>query len=307
MPSRARSIDFARFEIGDPSTTRCASSSADQVTGGADARVEQHLTLFRRRDRQTRRLPSRRGCAAAAARQRARSTPASSSDAGAHVQRREVRSGQCSVVAVRDPLRVADCRDERHMVLGLELWHANVTPLAVIALRLAQRHDDRRFGVRLALGECHRDHIETETELEVVTLHGRTSRAAAQPHDSVEVKPGHDPFRADDPGPARPDRREPARFEHAPVVRELQQIVGALPCPFLADPRRARRARAMPAVSTPPGRMRSGRQVGGSDGSSRRPGHTTRRARRRKRHRLGRGGPAADRRPSRRSGADRRR
>ena len=166
------------------------------------------------------------GSASAASRQRVSATPRSSSDAvrassAASAVRRD------PVVAMDHPLRIPDVRDDGDVVGRFELRHAHVAPLAVAALPLVQRDHDRRGGLRLTLCQRARDHVEAEAELEVVPLQARSDRPAAAPDRSIEVEPGHDALGADDPCNARTRCGEAGRFEHPPVVRELEDVVRA--------------------------------------------------------------------------------
>ena len=70
-----------------------------------------------------------------------------------------------------------------------------------------------------------REHLQPELELGVVDLHGRAPFLAAERR--IQVVPGDDAVDADDAAQAAVTGRHPGPFQHALIVRQLEQVLPA--------------------------------------------------------------------------------
>ena len=146
------------------------------------------------------------------------------------VERGERRPAGDAVAAVDTPFPPAQPRQQARVAgSSPEPRAAPGPPGAFRALADPHRHHeqrDRRVGPVLG-GD--REDVEAEGELEVVHLHGGAPlrparRGRGRPAAGIQVVPGDDAVDADDAAQAPPRRSHPARFEHALVMGELEEI-----------------------------------------------------------------------------------
>ena len=202
-------------------------------------RVAQRADARRPQARELRPLPApddgrdRRVIGPGAQRRRDRPQVHAASDqgGGAVVERGERRPAGNAVAAVDTPFPPAHARQQARVAgSGPEPRAAPGPPGAFRALADPHRYHEQRYRRIGLMPGGDREDVEAEGELEVVHLHGGAPlrparRGRGRPTAGIQVVPGDDAVDADDAAQALPGRSHPARFEHALVVGELEEIL----------------------------------------------------------------------------------